>query len=491
MDLSLSCQEHTSLDITVELLGQCITACESSREGTVVAETEREPARQLETEEGTPAAGEGSSTQTTQQQAAEPEAGGMTEAGALEEAAGDASDSDPPDELLVPAAMAASPPYKPDARGKPQTPSEISPLLESSELQSSQPCPKQSFHITALSVVAPSEDQAGSAAPGTHPTLVSAVTVISSGRTLPLLLVHGMKSAKAPEKTKSEPSKKFFPPPDDPLMDYMFDLDPLPQVSLGLGSQPLPPGPIVIPPSMLPFHSIPHPFAPPPPNIMLDVLGTGKSEETDSRLASVHLSCSILLRDFSSASQGPWPEIQHIVPLNGGWMLAVSVTCKRLDFGSDTAHSNLPHGGLLLYKVTKRDSGITVEAEPTKTIVFSSEEATIASMCTLVCTPDDGKREQPDLLAVATQGGSLVVYETPSLEEVAKHSPVGEDRFVTVAHCPSPSQLAAATRGGRVVLLSLRATEGEKEERQAQESEAELLGKGECWVVASFPNCYL
>ena len=400
----------------------------------------------LESEEATGGSSEAES-QTTQQQAAGREAGDVVGVGALGEAFGDASD--PPDELLVPVVTTGSTP------GQHQTPSGLS------ELQPSQPYPKQSFHITALSVVALAAEDIASAAPrSAHPALVSAVTVISGGRILPLLLVHSMKSATAPEKSKSEPSKKLLPPPDDPLMDYMFDLE-----QVVLGSQPPPPLPTIIPPVL-----------PGPPNVMLDVLGSGKGEGTDSRFASVHLSCCVLLREFSSKdSQGPWPEIQHIVPLDGGRVLAVSISCKRLALGGGTADSNLPHGGLLLYRVLENNSATTIEAEPMEAITFSSEAATVASMCALA-PPLDGEGERPHHLAVVTQGGSLVVYDTGGLREVVRRPPVEEDGFVTVTYCPVPGQLAAATRGGRVALLSLRAAAAREEEGQAQEPEAE----GEC-----------
>lgn len=420
----------------MELLDQCIAACEPQGEGAVA--TEGKPVQDLDAEEGAPAAAGGSSmaeTRTTQQPATGREAGDVVGAGALEE---ENDVSDPPDELLLPVAKPVSTPHKPGQRPAPSGPS---------ELQPGQPCPKQSFHVTALSVVAPAKDLAGAAPHSAHPALVSAVTVTSGARILSLLLVHSMKPAAAPEKTKTEPSKKLLPPPDDPLMDYMFDLDPV--VPFSLGTQPPPlPLPTIIPPV----------FAGPPSN-MLDVLGSSKREGTDSRFASVHLSCSILLRGFSGKdSQGCWPEIQHIVPLNGGRVLAVSVSCKRLDLGGNTGDCSLPHGGLLLYRVLEDESATTIETEPMKTLLFSSEAAIVASMCALAPPRLDGEAEQPDHLAVVTQGGSLVVYDTVGLGEVARHSPgEEEDGFITVTYCPVPGQLAAATRGGRVALLSLRA----------------------------------
>ena len=320
-----------------------------------------------------------------------------------------------------------------------------------------EPALKQNFHITSLSVLS-LPGKAASASPELSlpsPALVSGVTVVTNGRATPLLLIHSIRLTTMPKKGKSQ--SKAQPPSvplflsDDPLMDWPLNIDE----------------------NMTSFHPV-HPPQPAPSN-MLDVLESTKSDgAVDSLPACAHFDRSITLDDFSGEwSEGALPEILHIVPLNGGKLLAVSVNCRRLDSstGEVATSCESPHGGLLVYSVARDSSGhTTIETEPVAELRLFSDSETVISMCAAV----DGLGLGCDLLAVVTRGGDVVVYETDNLTPVVRHTPGGDEgRYATcITYCPASGHLAIATRQGKVLLLVM-----ERERVGVNMEQEELKGK--------------
>ena len=341
--------------------------------------------------------------------------------------------------------------------------------IEAETPESSEPSVKQSFHVTALSLVAyPDYSGSSPSRQNPAPVLVTGVTLVKEGKVVPLLLMHSIKIKKMPEKPKPETSKPTpHHPPDDPLMDYWIDpLDPLPP-------------PPVLPMSVGVVSSGPPPA---PPSNVLDLLSESKGDKSSPPLpALTRLMYGVPLDDFSSSREGVLPEIQRILPLDGGRQLAVSVSCSRRGTEPVTDSHESPHGGLLLYRVLSYSRGVTdVEIDyPIRMVRFSSEEDTIVSMCVLegaMVEQGSGRYTYTtDVIATVKRGGEVVLYETKRLNEVARYSPRdGEDGYASCASCAQSGHLAVATRGGRVVLLQAkRAPTPDKVEEKTESPQIE------------------
>lgn len=353
--------------------------------------------------------------------------------------------------------------------------------IEAGALESSEPSAQQSFHVTALSLVAyPDYLGSSSSRQNSAPVLVTGVTLVKEEKAVPLLLMHNVKIRKVAEKPKPETSKPTpHHPPNDPLMDYWIDpLDPLP------------------PPPMLPMPGGVAPSGPPPapPSNMLDVLSESKGDTSSTPLPGLtRFMYGVPLNEFSTSREGLLPKIQHIIPLDGGRQLAVNVSCSGREMEAVDSSHEFPHGGLLLYRVFSYSRGVTdVEIDyPIRMVRFSSEKDTIVSMCIL----EDTMLERgsgnctytTDVIATVKRGGEVVLYETKRLNEVARYSPRdGEDGYASCVYCAQSGHLAVTTRGGRVVLLQAKRTptpeEKEAESTQGVDESCEL----DCFSAISF-----
>lgn len=329
---------------------------------------------------------------------------------------------------------------------------------EAEAAESSKPSEKQNFHVTALSVLAYPEGSSSSRS-SSSPVLVTGVALVRDGKAVPLLIIHNIRRRRVPENPKSESSKlKAVPPHEDTLVDYW---DPL--------TDPL----YTFPPYPLPSMPVPSGPTSAPPSNMLDVLSESKGGDaaTAAPLPAVtHFMYGIPLNEFSTSIEGLLPEIQHIVPLDGGRRLAVSIGCAGRGVEAVNDSCELPHGGLLLYRVFSYSREVTdVEIDyPIRTVRFSSEKDVIVSMCIL----EDAMLEQrssshsynTDVIATVTRGGEIVLYEIKRLSEVARFSPKeGEERYTRCTYCAQSNHLAATTSNGRVVILHVMKTLPPKE----------------------------
>ena len=302
--------------------------------------------------------------------------------------------------------------------------------------ESSQPARKQSYHITALSILSPrppKEEQPSSgdtaatttastaaavsgggssgAAPAAatkqvsspqakqsttsssskqaepsplpatlsltiSPALVGAVSVTNGGRCTPTLLVYSIKSNRPLEKGKSEQKvKPPMPPPPDPL-----DYDPWEPIEIA-------------PPYMgtMPTSSS--------ASSVLDVLSETKTDGNTSPADLKYLH-SIPLDEFScGADSGTIPEIREILPLAGGQLLAVLCNFSSIspllgnsegegDEAQTQKREDPSHyGGILLFRTTLEEDGdrlrLRVDGEPIKVVRFSDCSSTVVSMCVI------------------------------------------------------------------------------------------------------------
>ena len=216
------------------------------------------------------------------------------------------------------------------------------------------------------------------------PALVGAVSVTNGGCCTPTLLVYSIKSNRPIEKGKSEQKvKPPMPPPPDPL-----DYDPWEPIELApsyMGAMP-----------------------PSASSSVLDVLADVKSDGNASPADLKYLH-SIPLDEFSCGTDsGAMPEIREILPLAGGQLFAVlcniSSTSPLLvssegegdeaqaQKGKDPAN----YGGILLFRTTIEEDGdrlrLRVDGEPIKVIRFSDHGSTVVSMC--VITHGDDVRDK-------------------------------------------------------------------------------------------------
>ncbi len=428
-DCSLnSPQEHAKAGVTIELLNQCLDTAPTA--------TEEEEEKEEEEEEGMK----------------EVEVEVVREGGKLEmsERTSGQEDDDNPQVMGMEAEASRH-----SEEGSVTFEIEASsPVAEGSE-----PALKRQFHITALSVFAHVATHERSRPATTHPpspALVSGVTVIRDNRATPLLLLHSIRSSQP--KWKSKSGVKPPPPPptlvsdDDPLLDWNLDME--------------------IPPSIL-STSFPPTSLPPPsaPDSLLDLSETAKSD-SDPLPALMNFETAISLTAFSlECRTGCLPEVQHVVPMSGADLLAVSVTCRTLDGGTSELNSSKSlHGGLMIFTTTGDDSGcVSIDKKPSQELMFFSEGDTIVSMCELaggVATAPLGDRG--GALAVVNERGEVVVYDR-GLEVVSRYvSDVGGDwRATSVTYCPPLAQLAltaTTTSHGKVILLSLGRQEGRQQE---------------------------
>ena len=315
--------------------------------------------------------------------------------------------------------------------------------------QSSQPVKKQSFHITALSILSPrppkeeqpsisgdtaSTGSTGAAAGGSgsstvlpsdavaklmlspqtkqstttsaskqataapsplpstssltiSPALVGAVSITNGGRCTPTLLVYSIKSNRPIEKGKSEQKvKPPMPPPPDPL-----DYDPWEPIELApsyMGAMP-----------------------PSASSSVLDVLADAKSD-TNTSPADLKYLHSIPLDEFScGANSGAMPEIREILPLAGGQLLAVlcnisstspllvSSEGERGEAQAQKGEDPSNYGGILLFRTTIEEDGdrlrLKIDEDPIKVIRFSDHGSAVVSMC-VITHGDDVRDEQSE-----------------------------------------------------------------------------------------------
>ena len=329
---------------------------------------------------------------------------------------------------------------------------------EAEAAESSKPSEKQNFHVTALSVLAYPEGSSSSRS-SSSPVLVTGVSLVRDGKAVPLLIIHNIRRRRVPENPKSESSKlKAVPAHEDSLVDYW---DPLTDPLYTLPPYPLPSMPVSSGPTSA------------PPSNMLDVLSESKGGDAGTAAplpAVTHFMYGVPLNEFSTSIEGLLPEIQHIVPLDGGRRLAVSIGCAERGVEGVNDSCELPHGGLLLYRVFSYSREVTdVEIDyPIRTVRFSSEKDAIVCMCIL----EDAMLEQrsgshsysTDVIATVTRGGEIVLYEIKRLSEVARFSPKeGEEGYTSCTYCAQSNHLAATTSSGRVVLLHVTKTLPPKE----------------------------
>ena len=363
---------------------------------------------------------------------------------------------------------------------------------EAEAMESSKPPEKQNFHVTALSVVAYPESLSSNRS-SPSPVLVTGVTLVKDGKAVPLLMIHSIRTRRVPEKPKSESSKlKPVPAHEDSLMDYWMDpmADPL----------------CAFPPYPLPSMAVSSGPSSAPPSNMLDVLSESKGGDAVTPLPAVaHFMYGVPLSEFSTSSDGLLPEIQHIVPLDGGRRLAVSIGCAGRGVETVNPSCEFPHGGLLLYRVFSYSREVTdIEIDyPIRTVRFSSEKDVIVSMCIL----EDAMLEQgsgsysynTDVIATITRGGEIVLYEIKRLSEVVRYSPKeGEEGYTSCTYCAQSNHLAATTSDGRVVLLHATKTPTPKEESKTPQVEDE--NRESAWLpsfvlqvnhtLASFPGSH-
>ena len=354
---------------------------------------------------------------------------------------------------------------------------------------------KRNFHITALAVVSlPVEPKRKSSVSSSMqplsptPVLITGLTTSNedTGWQTPVLLVHNLKSNKPPERLKSETkSKPPLPIPDDGLMDYFDPLDPLPPV--------LPQAPTAP--------------APPPPTDMLDILSDSKPES--SLPASSRFSCCIPLEEFSSPHETDLPEIQHLVPLDSGRLLAVTVSCdasfslaKAGDNKDEpSSQSASVRGGLILFRVSRgRNDILKLDEKPIEVVKFSSCKDVISSLCVVPGNQSSSQTDKdklrapvPDLLVTTSQAGEVVVYSSADLAVVARHSLMpssegegegegdsslqgGGGGGLSCSYCTTTGHLAVSMATGRVVLLRIDIpSEAEKEDGNTASETCECL----------------
>lgn len=337
---------------------------------------------------------------------------------------------------------------------------------------------KHSFHITSLALVAAfSEATSDKPSPAAHPALITGITTATQdGRAVPVLLVHAVRSPDPPQKSKNDSSKsKPFPIPTDPILDYFpeFEDQVVPHPSISV----LP----TIPPTLS--------------NTLADILGDSDETSAHPTLANVHLCCSLPLWDLSHEwHEGPLPEVQQILPLNGGRLIAVNVGCARLD--SSTVETKLTYGSLLLYRVVRDTEGnTTVEPQPAKRLNFSSPADTVVSMCAVedLFSGHENKElsHSGDLLAVVTKRGSVVLYETDHLTPQAEYTTEGgEEGYRSCICCARSGYLVVSTQRGDIVLLRVQKAPSERRE-QTDGLQEESLDNGECTSMYFRSFCIL
>ena len=355
---------------------------------------------------------------------------------------------------------------------------------------------KRDFHITALSVVSipadkPSVGEVTSSTSISSPTLISALTITRGGVSIPALVVHSIKSNKPPVKLNSSATLKQALPPTDEL-DFYDPLDTLP---------PLP----VIPPHSIPLVTLTS--GPTGSSILSpDILFSDSKMDfhPGSLLATLNFIHCITLEGFTcDSNSGLLPEIQHLVPLDCGRLLAVCCTCsgspilsmeKRDCEEEDGSGTNMAQrSGLLLFEVVRDSENILrVREEPVKVLSIGDGTNPIVSMCAVDPSPSDERRIHSDsvvegithpevLLATLAHKGDVTIYSCSShdLVPIASYrvnSPDGSElddaemKFVDCTYCESTNHLVVASVSGRVTLLKIN-WGSEREETDAKGGE--------------------
>ena len=383
----------------------------------------------------------------------------------------------------------------------------------SSEEQT-EPVKKTSVHITSLSVLSvPDKDgsvavtSAFKATPGTSKdssqsstVLITGITVYRDGNFVPLLVVHRVKHSKQNQK-KQGPKKKTPMPPVDYPLEELFEVPPESYTSLD--------DPLFSAPWEAPIDS--------------------NSEATDFP-ATLQYVQSFILSEFSvSSDSGGQPEIQQIIPLDNGRLVAVTCNMSKCPPGlfggkkgveedSDQTSPALS-GSLFLFKVER---AACVDITLLQSIPTHDLTKNIISLCPIEenqTTPSQNekptpkkKKEQSVLLATLLKNGVVVLYDCsmsqltpvitfdPSSSPLDHHSAIVEadplvssgEEFVDCVYCPITNHLALATRAGKIIMLKLDRLQNEesgsckdvidgRQERQSV-SDEECFKHSELWL---------
>ena len=340
---------------------------------------------------------------------------------------------------------------------------------QTEQTESSEPVSKKrSVHITSLAVLSvPDKDvsvavssvfkaSSGTSkdSPQSTTVLITGITVWRDGNFVPLLVVHRVKLTKSKQK-KQGPKKKVPMPPVDYPLEELFELPPEPS---SLDD---------------PLYSAPW-EAPIEPN----------SEVTDFPATLQYVQSFVLSEHSVFGHSGGQPEIQQIVPLDSGRLLAVTCNMTKNPPGffggkkeKECAGQTSPalSGSLFLFTV----DGVVINFLQSLPIYDPSRN--IVSMCSVEenqTSPSQNeepspknKREQSVLLATLLGNGEVVLYDCsksqltpvvtfdpsssePCLDSLGSSTEAVEE-FVDCAYCPITDHLALATRRGKIVMLKL------------------------------------
>lgn len=312
--------------------------------------------------------------------------------------------------------------------------------------------------------------------PANATLLIAGITVCRNDQLVPLLVVHCVISFKQKQKKRKLSKKTSIPPADYPIEEF-FELPPEP-TSLD--------DPLYSAPWEAPVVNLNH-------------------EESADFSATLHYTQSFALNDFSvSSDSGGQPEIQQIVPLAGGRLLAVSCCMfpvSRGLFGGEKEGREEPlqeslsmSGGLFLFRVEGTSLNFlqsTQTSDPSKiSISLCPIEELSATTLQQEKYSTSIDTEKSTLLVSLLKSGELILYDcsksllapilisdpstpTPLVtfdptcgqptsaaveprydsSSVSSSSRAGE--FVDCVYCPATSHLALATREGRLLMLKL------------------------------------
>ena len=130
---------------------------------------------------------------------------------------------------------------------------------------------------------------------------------------------------------------------------------------------------------------------------VLDVLSEAKADANSSPADLKYLH-SIPLNEFScGANSGTMPEIKEVLPLAGGQLVAVLcnvsslnplLTSSSSEEDGQTEKGKPPHhGGILLFRTTVEEDGdrlrLRVHEKPVKVISFADYDSTVVGMCVM------------------------------------------------------------------------------------------------------------